>query len=229
MKVIISIFISTAHVLVRPILKTKYKKDQRIGNHSVEFQKGRRTYFGVRVGGAGGILQGKASNALLYIPKSLQAFVYGHIHTNHGPFLQEIPEDHCLVAPIVEYHYEATKHLSNKNVIFKIKVPHCVTRKEDLKFIQVQHGNIHNGVAFTQLPTFNSYFKVGENYITIYTRQFSQFICTSCQDVCHGQARAFMFGKVTPRTTLDPTTSLRLYMCSPLHNIRDYKKVSGMI
>ena len=125
MKVIISIFISTAHVLVRPILKTKYKKDQTIGNHSVEFQKGRRTYFGVRVGGAGGILQGKASNALLYIPKSIQAFVYGHIHTNHGPFLQEIPEDHCLVAPIVEYHYEATKHLSNKNVIFKIKVPHC--------------------------------------------------------------------------------------------------------
>ena len=98
----------------------------------MEFRKGYRTYFGVRVGGAGGILQGKASDVLLYISKGLQAFVYGYIHTDPGPFLQEIPEDHCLVAPIVEYHYEAKNDISKTPLFFKIKVPHCVTRK-DLK------------------------------------------------------------------------------------------------
>ena len=248
-------------------MSEKYYKDQEIGSHSVEFQKGRRTYFGVRVHGTGGILQNKASNVLLYISKGLHAFVYGYIHTDPGPFLQEIPEDHCLVAPIVEYHYEATNDLSNRQLFFKIKVPHCVTRKEDLRFIRVQQGDIHNDIPFTQLeltavgeieidkwanlkftranwsylrvsqftqlPTSSSYFQVDNKYITIYTRHFSQFICTSCAQVCRGQGRAFMFGKITPRKTsepkADPTASLRLYICSPLHKIRDYREVSATV
>ena len=211
-------------------LKEKYYKEQEIGNHCVEFRKGYLTYFGVRVQGAGGVLQSKASDVVLYISKGLHAFVYGYIHTDPGPFLEKIPEGHCLVAPIVEYHYDATNDVSNKELFFKIKIPHCVTLKEDFKLIRVQHGDIHDGVAFTQLPTLSSYFRVDEKYITIYTRHFSQFICTGCEEMCYGQARAFMFRRITPskisQSKVDPAASLRLYICSPLHKIRDYREVS---
>ena len=183
---------STAYVTI-PRLSEKYYKDQEIGSHSVEFQKGWRTYFGVRVQGAGGILQNKASDVLLYISRGLHAFVYGYIHTDPVPFLEEIPEDHCLVAPIVEYHYEATNDVSNKQLFFKIKVPHCITQKKDLKSVQVQHGDIYSGIAFTQLPTPSSYFQVDDIYVTIYTRHFSQFICTSCNKICNGRGKAFVF------------------------------------
>ena len=206
----------------------KYYKDQEIGSHSVEFQKGWRTYFGVRVHGSGGILQNKASDVLLYISKGLHAFVYGIIHTDPWPFLQEIPEDHCLVAPIVEYHYEATNDVTNKQLFFKIKVPHCITEKEDLKSIQVQHGDIHNGVPFTQLPTESSYFQVDRKYITIYTRHFSQFICTSCNKICRGRGKVFMFGRVMPLQRIPSKAALRLYICSPLPGITDYTRVSNI-
>ena len=220
--------------------------------------------------GAGGILQGKESGVLLYIPKGINAFVYGHVHTDPGPFLQEIPEDHCLVAPIVEYHYVATEDIRNKQCWFKIIVPHCVTEIKKLGQLEVWHGNIKknshsisrgnivsagleytavgdSGINergdlkyvrtgpywsntsishFTQLPTSNSYFQVNDKYITIHTRHFSQFICTSCNKICKGRGNAFIFGRVTPRKTISSTASLRMYVCSPLHSIIDYKKVS---
>ena len=203
-----------------------YDRDQEVGNHSAEFQKGYRNYFGVRVQGTGGLLQGSASDVLLYIPKGLQAFVYGYIHTNPWPFRQHIPEDHCLVAPIVEYHYHEGDNSGNRRLWFKIKVPHCVTKKEDLKSIQVLHGDIHRGISFSQLSPSNGYFQVDEKYVTIYTRRFSQFICTSCNKICNGKGKAFIFGKVTARETMQSTADLRLYLCSPLHNIRDYRTVS---
>ena len=178
---------------VPPFLSDNYYKDQNVGSHAVEFQKGWRTYFGIQVHGAGGVLQGKGSAVLLYISKGLWAFVYGYIHTDPSPFLQEIPEDHCLVAPIVEYHYEASNDVTNKQHFFRIKVPHCVSQKEDLKSIQVHQGDIHMGITFTKLPTTSSYFQVDEKYVTIYTRHFSQFICTSCNKICKGQGKAFMF------------------------------------
>ena len=217
---------STAHATVPHFLSGNYYKNQEIGNHSVEFQKGWRTYFGVRVHGAGGVLQSKASDVLLYISKGLQAFVYGYIHTDTGSFLQEIPEDHCLVAPIVEYHYEATNDVTNKKLFFRIKVPHCVSQKDDLKSIQVKHGDIHKGVTFTRLPISSSYFQVDEKYVTIYTRHFSQFICTSCNKICKGRGKAFMFGRVMPLQTIPSVAALRLFLCSPLLDITDYKKVS---
>ena len=208
-------------------VRDKYYKDQEIGSHSVEFQKGWRTYFGVRVHGSGGILQNKASDVLLYISKGLHAFVYGFIHTDPWPFLQEIPHDHCLVAPIVEYHYEATNDVTSKHLFFKIKVPHCITEKQDLKSIQASTtGDIHNGVPFTQLPTESSYFQVDRKYITIYTRHFSQFICTSCNKICGGRGKVFMFGRVMPLQRIPSKAALRLYICSPLLGITDYRKVS---
>ena len=133
-----------------------------------------------------------------------------------------------MVAPIVEYHYEAKNDISKIPLFFKIKVPHYVTRK-DLKSIQVRHEDIHNGVPFTQLPTRNSYFLVDDKYITIYTRRFSKFICKSCNNVCKRRGKALIFGRVTPRKTIEYTAALRLYICSPLHNISDYKNMSAIL
>ena len=214
-------------VRFRTDLKKNNQKDQqRIGSHSVKFQRGYKTYFGVRVQGAGGILQGRASHVRLFIPKELYAFVYGYIHVDPSLFLHEIPKSHCLVAPIVEYQYYVPNQcVTSKPFWFKIKVPHCITRKQDLQYVQVRHGDIHKGIRFTKLPSRNSFFLVDEKYITISTKQFSQFICTSCKNTCEGRGVALLFGKLTRWPGNPPLADLRLFLCSPLLHIRDYQEV----
>ena len=190
----------------------------------MEIQKGSKTYFGVQVLGTGGILQSKASEVLLYIPKEVYGFIYGYIHTDPGPFLQYIPKTHCLVAPIVEYHY-AANCITNTQPWFKIKVPHRIRKKQDLQFIQVRHGDIHKGIAFTKLPSRSSFFLVDGKYITICTRHFSQFIYTSCKRTCEYQGVAFIFGKVSVWPGNPLKAALRLYLCSHLFSIKDYSEV----
>ena len=175
--------------------------------------------------GTGGILQGKASEVRLHIPKEANGFTCGYIHTDPGPFLQHIPQNHCLVAPIVEYHHYATNCINNTQLWFKIKIPHSIRQKQDLQFIQVHHGHIHKGIDFTKLPSHSSLFLVDDKYITICTRQFSQFIFTSCKRICKYQGVTFIFGKVSVWPGNPLKAALRLYLCSHLFSIKDYSEV----
>ena len=178
----------------------------------------------MRVFGQGGILKYPDSAVELMIPKGLKGFVMGHVHTDVKPFVHAIPENECVIAPVAEYKV-CMKRLAPSS-IFLIKVPHCLTKTKDLETVVVRHGNIHTESTFKKLPTLTSYFEVDQKFITIHTTSFSQFICTSCNKTCYCQGKAFVFGNILQYPDKPPTTSVRLYVCSPLYQLEDYEKVS---
>ena len=166
-------------------------------------------------------MQGPGSSVKMEIPDGIHGFIYGHIHTSVQPFMSIIQQDRCLVAPVLEYVL-SFEEPAEYPPIFKITTPHAITKKELLASVVVQRGDIHRNKPFVRHLC---RYEVDEQHITIYTSTFSQFICTGCDGVCRGQARAFIFGKILQHPSLDPFTSIRLYLCSPLYNIKDYRTV----
>ena len=183
-----------------------------------------KKYTGVRVQGNGGILQGSNSSARLFLPKRLNAFVMGRVHTDVQPFIHLIPDGECLVSPIVDYSCTFNEEKPN-GTWFKIVVPHCIRKKKHLKNVKVRHGDIYKNVPFVEVPTEECHFEVDEGNITIFTRHFSQFVCTGCEKVCHGDGKAFIFGGLSPLEYKPLKVTLRLYVCSPLYRIDDYRSV----
>ena len=192
------------------------------GTFAALLHKGFKTYACIRVKGNAAVLQGPNSATELHIPKGIDAFITGYSHTNATPFLHEIPDGECLVSPVADYHiiYKGGK---SEEKWFKIRIPHCVRNVDDLKHIRVRHGDIYRNIPFTDAPSESFY--VLDTDIIIYTTHFSQFICTSCKKTCHRDGKAFVFGAVSPPKCLPVTSALRLYLCSPLYRITDYKMV----
>ena len=195
-------------------------------SYIASFHKGHNTFYGTRVYGRGTVLKAPDSDVKLHVPLGLEAFVSGHAHTGIQHFLSHIPEDECLVAPIAEYHcvYKKENQDKNKN-LFKIMIPHCIRNRDALSSIRVRHGDIYKNKPFQEI----TWFQVDNSCITIFTNAFSQFICTSCQRICYGHAKAFVFGNLIKYPSLKPLSSVRLYMCSPLYNIKEYRKVKSKI
>ncbi len=144
------------------------------------------------------------------------------VHTNPSLFLDFIEEDECHIAPIVDCQLSENTIIHSTDT-FLIKVPCC--QDVDPSSVRVRQGNIYADhlKPFVALP-FSSFF-VKDHNIVIKTRGFSQFICTSCNLVCRGQGQAFVFGKMLEHTEVGPAVSVRLYTCSPLYTIEEYKEV----
>ena len=202
--------------------------DPRKRTYSAVTHKGFKRITGMRVRGESAVLQAPKSAVKLYIPDGLDAYVSGTVHTDPTPFLHAIPLSECLISPIVKYHLVSDD--KSGNIWFKIKVPHCLGKWSDLKSIKVRHGDIHKSVPFTELPSSTCHYEVDLNYIKIHTQGFSQFICTSCKKTCQAEARAFVFGSISPLVETRPiTAALRLYLTSALFKIQDYNQVSPSV
>ena len=207
--------------------------DQPTRTYSAVTHKGFKRITGMRVRGESAVLQAPRSAVKLYIPEGLDIYLSGTVHTDPTPFLHVIPLTECLISPIAEYRLVSGDKWWNiwfKNIWFKIKVPHCLRKWSDLKSIKVMHGDIHKNVPFSELPSSTCHYEVDLNYITIYTKGFSQFICTSCKKTCQAEARAFVFGSISPLVETRPiTAALKLYLTSALFKIQDYNQVSPSV
>ena len=192
------------------------------GTYAALLKKGFKTYACTLVKGNKATLNIPNSATELHIPEDIDAFVMGHSHTNVTPFLQHMPDSECLVSPIADYHMVYSGVKAGEK-LFKIRIPHCVRNTEDLKHIRVRHGDVYRNVPFTIVPSESVY--VLESEVVVYTTHFSQFFCTSCKKTCHRDGKAFIFGTLSPPKCTPVTSALRLYLCSPLFGIVDYKMV----
>ena len=110
------------------------------------------------------------------------------------------------MAPIADYNCVYKDENKDKsNIPFKIMIPHCVRDRDALSSIRVRHGDIKKIKPFQEI----TWFQVDESYIKIYTSSFSQFICTSCQRICYGNGKAFVFGSLIKYPSLKPLSSVR--------------------
>ncbi len=75
----------------------------------------------------------------------------------------------------------------------------------------------------------NCFFLAEQNadHILIYTQEFCEFVCTACKESYHGRHEAFVFGNLHKVTKSEATASVRIFACSPLYKIQDFKQVES--
>ncbi len=173
------------------------------------------------------------SSVSITTPNGTRGSISCVVHTDPTLFLDHIPDDECLIAPIVDC--QLSEDSQTPSGWFVLSVPHC--QNIDPKQVTVRHGDIYGkpSQAFQRsihltgsaaVSEKASFFQMNDTEIIIYTKKFSQFICTSCKLVCYGQGQAFIFGKKIEKVDAGLVTSLRLYTCSPLYIIEDYREVT---
>lgn len=196
-------------------------------------QRNHKVYAATRLQGRGAVLQSPNSAVKMYAPHGIHALFQSHVHTDPTPFLHALPDDECLVSPLVEYECLYSTESPDRHW-FELKVPHCA---KNSRSIRVRHGDIHRNIPFTQVPnsmdinfpldpSTDCYFEAEKKFITIYTTHFSQFICSSCERSCQTEALLFLFGSMTPLKYCPVKSAIRLYVCSPLYDTFDYQMVS---
>ncbi len=186
------------------------------------------------VTGTGGILKSPHSDVCLEIPNGLHGTIEGYIDLDPKSYLEHIPESECLIAPIPDYTSNARQNNNDSSgqPYYKIKLRHTVTNENDLRFIKVRHGDIHNNTPFTLIPHKHTaqpgataFWQADREYITITTKHFSQFICSCCKMLCEDNVQAFVFGALRdiPRNGIH--ADMKVFLCPALFRIMDYRWV----
>ena len=198
----------------------------------VAILKKRRKYMATVTQGEAVTLQAPDSDVSLSVPKGVKSVIVGRIHTNYTRFKNAIPNDECIIGPMVEFH---SQELGAENIghsQYRIKIPHCVKKKEHLSAIRVRCGDIYKPDSFREIENkiktdgSSACYEVDDKFITIHADHFSNFICTSCSKVCDALIVAFLFGYLVPvpkgrRTAV----KVKSYLCSSLYKIKDFQTV----
>ena len=199
----------------------------------VILNKNRRRYVvAVACGKKKSKLRAPDSGVSLTIPRNASGVFFSHVHTDHTLFKNVIPDDECFAGPPVEIEQVNNKN-SDGSKPFKIKIPHCIRQGDLWKTINVRYGNIHKSAKFQTVPHKDEgrqddiWYEVNPRFVTIYTKHFSHFTCSSCDYTCGAAAMIFLYGKlsISPRPPVT-RVKVKIFICSELYVIKDYKEVS---
>ena len=179
-------------------------------------------------------VQAKDSEVEVTIPDGIKAILLQKVHTEFSQFRDIIPEDECIIGPVVELHVKTQHEVYSTRKKYIIKIPHYLETEEQLSSIKVRYGDVTENIDFTELRRkvtsrdVMPYYEVDSTHIIINTDNFSQFICTDCgkKESCHN-IMVFPFGSLSQQEEDETTlTKVKVYLCSPLYKIVDFKTVS---
>ncbi len=239
------------HFLVSGIAKEQHephRHERKLpGSWSAFVSTGLRQIFFQRIHSNTRVLQPPYSDVQVEVQggEGLNGLLSCHVVRDDTPYYALFPDEECLLGPIVDCHFTpngSRTAAEDGKPSFKLSIPHCLRTQEELKTVMVRHGDIRskNKCPFLPVPDqrraspdsppADLCFKVNEKHVIIYTKHFSQFICTngSCpqgKKQCRRRAEIFVFGTHSP-PGFHPSASIRVRVCSPLYSILDKKKVS---
>ena len=152
------------------------------------------------------------TDVFLDVPFGIQGLMIASVHTDPKPFFDVVPDDECIIAPIVtlfyqprsdEYSLDELKKYRDR--YFSIQIPHI--QKENQGSINVQSGHrIDSGkVVYKPIPRANdkddtqeafpkATFMTTTNDILIHMQQFCDFISTCKNGNCEKEAVALIYG-----------------------------------
>ena len=194
--------------------------------------KNQRQWVATVTQGKGRTLQGDGSDVSLTIPAGVHGVYMTRVHTEHSRFINVIPDDECLVGPLVEVaHHAPSDEVKEIADPYVLKIPHCIRDQKNWRFIKVRSGSIYKQQPFRELPSYDgckgeSYFKIDRHFITVYTYHFCHFTCTMCKKSCPAAARVFLGGSLSSSSSDNRTdVEIKAFLCSFLYLIPDFKKV----
>ncbi len=179
-------------------------------------------------------LRGPVSDVQVDILSGAYGTLVGHVELNPKQFLDYIPTNECIITAIPDFAFipKTDTKENSQNHKFQIKLRHTLGNKEDLKYIQVRHGNIYKGTNFELIPNKENnqegseiFWEADINFITITTTHFSQFLCTSCKMECDTKMVAFVSGVLKDINSTTIAESV-LFFCPLQYATKDYQKVS---
>ena len=200
--------------------------------------KNKRKYNATVTRGEARILQGDGSDVSLAIPEGAPGVYKTRVHTDQSRFKGLIPDDECLVGPLVEVVQRDLKSIKlqveEMNSPYILKIPHCVAQCENWRFIKVRKGSIYKQKPFTEISSQDTsdggtFFTIDSHFITIFTYHFCLFTCTMCKQSCPAAATVFLGGSITTEEE-EKTTDVEIkpFLCSFLYQIKDFKKVGSI-
>ena len=194
-------------------------------------EKGSQTYVGFMSNGENGLLQGPKSDVQLLIPDGVYGPILGCVYTDNSLFCQKIPNDECIIAPMVELYINSLGISdSQKRERYQIRIPHAADTTADENLVKVRKYYGGRQIDVEQHNTNknqDTYYVMDEKFITIYTQHFCQFTCSQCQhEGCKNSAKVILYGSI--RTGGSRTfVNIETFFCSFLFKIMDYEKVSS--
>ena len=141
-------------------------------------------------------------------------------------FQKYLTEEERFVAPIAQFGcgQKFAKHV-------RVDIPHCLKNPDN---VHIQFGDTIKGVPFIDVPeqpkdnniVVDAYYAIGPKYISVYTKHFTQFLCSERHSMHSIQLEAILLGKES--NSDEQEVHMKLFIIDNLHQITDMRQVSVM-
>ena len=196
------------------------------------------------VNGEACIVQAENSQVQLHIPKGVHGVILAN--TNHARFTHQIPDGHCLISQLYDYHLQQPyqeQSLSKKHKIhippslsedikYQIQMPYVIKDAEKVcSNISVQHENPHSYVSKLENPSTkaqegNISFDIHEKLITLHTKHLSRYIVTTKSIDCCGQrVNVHLFAALRNIPEAAPHVTVKVYLSSIHCDLKNFISV----
>ena len=181
------------------------------------------------------MLQAPDSAVSLEIPEGSRGVYVMGVDIDVSKFKSFVDDEECFVSPVVEIVHMKEDDAAEPNT-HKVRIPHCLRDASQLQLIRVRRRRSSSNAPFQHITSVTSTtrshsiddgYSVDDNYITIFSHTFSEFVCTSCHNTCKGTIKLFLFAKLKAwRDKMSTTVKIKSFLCSPLFLIDDFREVS---
>ena len=213
-----------------------YRKECGQQEYSISYYKNRQKYYATITNGQRVTLNAPGSDVSLQVANGLKTFVCQHIYTNFEDIKFAIPAKECIISPVVRFHAKDT--LQGKvtdNYKFTATIPHYLAVGSDLSLIKVRCGSIKKKQSLREVqkgfpndvgvPCYST----DEKCITLYANHFCDVICTTEKHICNTSLVILPFGRLKPDEGEQQTyAKVKVFLCSNLYNMADYRSVSSL-
>ncbi len=148
--------------------------------------------------------------------------------------LTNVPDDECIIAPIVEVLAPARTQTS----AYILKIPHCLDEGHDRSKVMVRMLQENRQPAVVEVPPRDKctdgvlFYDIDLDFIDLHTPHFCTIISSYKEKICLDSTYNFFFGNFHTEDG-SSEVNIRPYLCNFLHaRIQDFRQVgrpSGLL
>ena len=172
------------------------------------------------------------SDTVLQIPKGSDGLFIMRVLTDEkiNQNSNLISENECFVSVMGEVRVFPPLLMTRKpDKLHTLKIVHCIPDRRMWSKVIVRQWSRDGcrDLKQNEIPEDQEgCFYVDEQFITIYTRTFSVFTCTVCENICQTREYAVITGELSSFKQENLTTvKIKCYLCTYMYRLKAFKKV----